>query len=58
MGRTGLGLLLLAAMATAPLWVSGPSAEAESTPVTWARDLDGAVQRAASTGKPLAILFR
>ena len=58
MGRAVAGMLLIAVVATTPLWIARQPAAARAEPVTWERDLQTAVDRASEQGKALAILFR
>ncbi len=58
MRRAAAGVVFLAIVASTSLWIPRHAVHAKGEPVTWARDLDGAVKRAAENGKALAILFR
>ena len=58
MRRAAAGLAFLAVLAATPLWPSEREAPIEASDVTWAKNLDVAVERAARSGKALAILFR
>lgn len=59
MRRAAAGWTFFVMLAWALLWTSpGRGEPADAAPVTWGKDLDAAVERAAKRGKVLAILFR